>query len=250
MSKKQAMENDEMEIDLVELFRVLLKKWWLILLVALVGAAAAIGITKFAITPQYQSAASLYILTKTTTVTSVADLQIGTVISRDFEVIATSKPVLDAAIEEIRDKEGIEFTRADLLSMLTVTNKEDTRILEIKAVSDDPRYACLVANAVMDATAKRMSEIMKSDPPTTVERAEEAKMPFSPSVSKNAMLVFLAGAVLVCGILAVLFLMNDNIKTETDVEKYLDETTLAVIPFVKKRGKAKGEQAQPQRSKA
>lgn len=250
MSTKQAMENENMEIDLAELFHVLLRKWWLILIAALAGMSAAIVITRYAITPQYQSAASLYVLSKTTSVTSMADIQIGTALSNDFEVIATSKPVLDAAIESIKEKEGITFSREKISKMLTVTNKDNTRILVITAQSDNPVYACMVANAVMEATADRMAEIMKSDPPTTVELAEVAKAPISPSLQKNAILGFMAGALLVCGILVVLYLMNDNIKTEEDVEKYLGETTLVIIPYVKKRSKTKGEPGQVQRSNA
>lgn len=70
-------------------------------------------------------------------------------------------------------------------------------------------------------TQTKMGEIMKSDPPTTVENAETPQDPISPSLKKNTILGFLAGAVLVCAILVIQFLLNDNIKTEDDIEKYL-----------------------------
>ena len=38
-------ENDEMEIDLGAVFRMLLSRWWAILLTAILGAAAGLGIT-------------------------------------------------------------------------------------------------------------------------------------------------------------------------------------------------------------
>ena len=50
---------------------------------------------------------------------------------------------------------------------------------------------------------------------------------------KNAILGFLIGAVLACGVFVVQYLLNDNIKTEEDVVKYLGESTLVSIPFVK-----------------
>ena len=83
---------DEDTIDLLELARVLLKKWWLILLSAVFGGALALLVTITMINPQYQSNAMLYILSKTTTVTSLADLQLGSELTADFEVIAKSKP--------------------------------------------------------------------------------------------------------------------------------------------------------------
>ena len=235
MNKNQFLETDEMEIDLAELFRVLLRKWWLIAVTALLATAIAIGVTKIAITPKYQSQAMIYILTKTTSVTSMVDLQIGEAITGDFEIIATSKPVIDAAIEEIKRTENVTFTRKDIKEMLSITNEDDTRILMIRAIHENPEYACWVANAIADATSERMAEIMKSDPPTTVERAEVESVPVSPSLLKNAVIGFMLGAIAICGLLLVQFIMDDTIKTEDDIERYLGESTLVMIPNIKSK---------------
>jgi capsular polysaccharide biosynthesis protein len=229
--------DDEMEIDLAALFHVLLRKWWLIAICAFMGGVIALGITAGLMTPKYQSNAMLYILNKTTSVTSLADIQIGTELTADFEVIAESKPVIDAAIERIKEEEGKTFTRKDLLEMLQISNKSGTRILTISAISANPQDACIVANAVANETAERMADIMKADPPTTVEPAEVAEKPVSPSMRKNTAMGFLAGIVLVCGVLVIRFILNDNIQTEEDVERYLGLSTLATIPYVKNREK-------------
>ena len=247
MNEKQFLEHEEMEIDLIELLHVLIRKWWLILMIALVGFAGAVGYTKFMVTPMYQSQAMLYVLPNTTSVTSVTDLQIGMAITGDFEVIATSKPVIDKAIQTIQVEEGLKLKRSDIQGMVTVENMEDTRILVIKATSADPKKACMVANAMAEATAVRMAEITKKDPPTTVEMAEVAKSPISPSMTKNAALGFLLGAVLVCGVLVVQFLLNDNIKTDEDVEKYLGESTLVSIPLIRAKADNKKDELNKQK---
>ena len=241
--------DDEIEIDLGALFQSLLKKWWLIAICALIGAGIAISSTILLITPKYQSSAMLYILNKTTSVTSLADIQIGSALTADFEVIATSKPVLDGAIETLKKEEGKTFTRAQISSMLSVTNKDDTLILVITATSENPQDASIVANAVAKNTATKMGEIMKSDPPTTVENAETSENPISPNLKKNTVLGFLAGAVLVCAILVIQFLLNDNIKSEEDIEKYLGLSTLATIPKEKGRNKKKQEVKQSNEAK-
>lgn len=224
---------DEDTIDLLELARVLLKKWWLILLSAVFCGALALLVTITMINPQYQSNAMLYILSKTTSVTSLADLQLGSELTADFEVIAKSKPVLDSAIEKLKTESDKKFTRDDLNQMLSVSNKSDTRILVISATSTDPTDASLVANAVAEATAEQMAYIMKSDEPTTVEKAEVESTPVSPSLKKNLLMGILAGMVLACGILVVGYLMNDTINTEDDIKRYLDAPTLIIIPAEK-----------------
>ena len=233
--------DDEIEIDLLALFRVLLRKWWLIAICAVIGASVAIAVTILLITPQYQSKAMLYVLNKTTSVTSLSDIQIGSELTKDFEVIAKSKSVIDGAIENIKKEEGKSFTREEIYGMLTVGNESGTRILVITATSENPQDACIVANAVAEETAAEMGVIMKSDPPTNVERAEVSQKPISPNLIKNTAIGFLLGALLVCAVLVIRFLMNDNIKTEEDIEKYLGLTTLVAIPYIKKKARKKQE---------
>lgn len=246
MNEKQNLEIEGMQIDLLEVALVFLKKWWLILIVAVLGLVTGVGYTKMSVVPTYQSQALLYILPNTTSVTSVSDLQFGTVITNDFTIIATSKPVVDKAIDIVAEEHDVKFSRGDVLGMISITNLEETRILEIKATSSNPKYACWVANAMAEATAERMQEITKKDPPTTVEKAEVASRPNDIGTSRNGMLGFIVGAALVCGVLLVLYLLNDNIRTEEDVEKYLGEVALVSIPYVKGKGN-KGEELSKQK---
>lgn len=84
-----------------------------------------------------------------------------------------------------------------------------------------------------DATAERIAEVMVTDKPSTVEDAVVPQYPVSPSLKKNTLLAGLAGAVLVMAIIMINYLMDDRIKTEEDVMKYLELNTLASIPLNK-----------------
>lgn len=226
-------ENDEIEIDLGSLIQALLRKWWMFAAGGIIAGLIAVIVTLVLLTPQYESKSMLYILSKTTSVTSFADLQLSSGLTADFEVIATSMPVIDGAIEKIQEEDGITLTRKEIQEMISVSNTSDTRILVITAQDADPTRACIVANAVASETADQMAYIMKSDPPTTVEEAEVAVEPISPSVTKNTAIGILAGILLVGLYLVIQFIRNDNIKTQEDVEKYLGLSTLAVIPLEK-----------------
>ena len=67
-------------------------------------------------------------------------------------------------------------------------------------------------------------------PPKIIEDGELPTVKTSPSMSKNAMLGLLLGFVLSAGIVVVVTIMNDSIKTEDDIEKHLGLSTLAVVP--------------------
>lgn len=68
--------DEEMEIDLKELFFVLLQRWWIILLAGIICAGAAGVYTKTMVTPLYKSSSTIYILSKVTVV-SLSDIQLG-----------------------------------------------------------------------------------------------------------------------------------------------------------------------------
>ena len=93
--------GEETEIDLLELFQAMLHKLWLIVLLLVLGAGVAFGATKLFITPMYTASSEIYILTKTTSVTSLADIQMGAQITSDFAVLATSRPVVENVIKDL-----------------------------------------------------------------------------------------------------------------------------------------------------
>ena len=66
--------DDEVEIDLLEIFYALKKKILLVLMVALAGGCIAAAYTQFLMTPIYSSTSSILVLSKETTLTSLADL--------------------------------------------------------------------------------------------------------------------------------------------------------------------------------
>ncbi|MDO5785894.1 MAG: Wzz/FepE/Etk N-terminal domain-containing protein [Eubacteriales bacterium] len=239
MDNKRDMADDY--IDLVALFAAYLKRWWLIVICGFGGAFLALGITVYLITPLYTSSSMLYVLSKTTSITSVTDLTLADELTADYSIIAKSNPVLDGAIEQVEEEGNIKLTREEVEEMVSVSN-EASRILVIKAVSDDPELAALVANAVAEQTMDQMAEITKTDPPTMVEKAEVATHRSSPNWTKNTITGGLIGGVLSGLFLTICFLMNDNIKTEEDVEKYLGLSTLALIPENSKKSSRKQKQ--------
>ena len=71
MENTERMQNDEIEIDLRDILFVLLDRIWIILLSAVIGAVSFGLYTYALIEPVYQSQSMLYILTKSTSLTSL-----------------------------------------------------------------------------------------------------------------------------------------------------------------------------------
>lgn len=227
-------ENDEAAIDLVELFYVLKKKIFIILGAFAAGIAVMAMYTIFMVTPIYSATSKMYVISPTTSTISLSDLQFGSQLTADYSALIKSREVLTAVIE----KAGVDMSYEALNSAVSVENPAETRILTITVTNPVPQTAQELANIVAEVSAEKVADIMGTDEPNVFEQAVEPKSPISPSLKKNCILGGLAGIVIACGIITVMYLMNDSIKSEDDIEKYLGMTTLGVIPEkTKKKGK-------------
>lgn len=225
-TRLSAYEDDEMEIDLLELLAAMKRKLWMILLAAVIGGGLAGAFSKFVLTPQYTSTAMVYILSKETTLTSLADLQIGSQLTKDYRIIVTSRPVLEDVVESL----GLNMTYKDLKKKITIDNPADTRILSIMAEDPDPYLAKQIADKVADTASEYIGDIMEMIPPKLIEDGEIPIEKSSPSNGRNALLGALAAVVLVCGAITLSVVMNDTVRSEEDVAKYLGLTVLSSVP--------------------
>ncbi len=233
-------ENDEIEIDLGELFFVLLGHWKRIVLAAILAAAVVFAYCRLLVTPQYESTAKLYVLSKSTSLTSLADVQLGTSLTQDYMEVVNSRPVLEKVIEKLE----LEDTYEELKGRLEVENPSDTRILAITVRDPDPERAKEIVDEVADVSADFIAERMDQDSPNVFENGYVNEEKVSPTTVKNSAIGGIIGALLAAALVVVLHLMNDTIMTSDDIEKYLGMNTLSSIPL------EEGEQANPKRLKA
>ena len=74
----------------------------LIVLAALLAGAVIAGVaTKIFITPVYSATSTMLVLTKETTLSSLADLQIGSQLTKDYNILITSRTVLQDVVDEL-----------------------------------------------------------------------------------------------------------------------------------------------------
>ena len=231
LKKPKVQQNDQ--IDLIEIFSLLLRKAWIVVLCLIVGGTLAFGWTKLRVTPMYTASSTIYVLTKTTTVTSIADLQLGSQLTNDFVILAKSRPVIETVIEDL----DLDYTYEAVSRMISITNEENTRIVKFSVSHADPEMAKNIANSVAEATAERIAYIMNTDKPKIVEEAVEPTVPSSPNVLRNIEKGALLGTGLAIAVIMLLYLLNDTLQTEADVLKYLDLNVLAVIPAEKEKRK-------------
>lgn len=224
---KNYIREEELEIDLIELFFVLLSKWHLLFLTGLLCAMIGLLSSMFLMSEKYQSKTSIYIYEQQKETISYTDLQISTVLTKDYEVLIKGRTVLEKVIEELE----LDCSYGALNSMITVNVPDSTRIVEIIVKTTDPYLSKDIADAVREVASATIKDVMGVDAVNVVETANLPEGKSGPNVSKYTMLGGALGVVAAAGIIIVLFLSNDTIRSQEDVERYLELGVLGTIPL-------------------
>ena len=226
----QEIQDDEVTIDLMELFSALWAKKTIIILSAVFMALVAFVGTKMFVTPKYTSVTKLFVMAKnddTSASATYADLQTGSMLAKDYMELVKSRPVLEKTISKLK----LDVTPEELAGMITTETPTDTRIMSISVTDDDPKEAKQIADTLRKAVSVQITEIMNADSVNTVEEGNLPTSPSSPNVKKNMMLGALLGLVISMGLIVLISILDDTVKTPDDVEKYLGLNVLVSIPI-------------------
>ncbi|MCR5502966.1 MAG: protein-tyrosine kinase [Lachnospiraceae bacterium] len=226
-------DNNEIEIDLIEMFGILLSHAWIIILTGLFVATACFALSKFVVTPYYDSTTKIYILNKSeSTAVTYSDVQIGTQLTKDYAELINSRYVL----EEVISKLSLDVEYKDLLKKVSVTTPADTRIVSITVTDYDPASAMNIANCIREVASDHIQNVMDIEAVNVVETANMPTEKAGPSSLRWTVLGGAISVLFVCVILLIRYLTDDTIKTSEDVERYLGLSTLAMIPLIEDDG--------------
>lgn len=225
--------NEELEINLVEIFGLLLNKIVIILLSAVLGLVIAFAYTKLLITPQYQSSTEIYVTNSSANNNTteegikVTDLQSSTYLTKDYMILAKSRPVMNSVIEKLK----LDMSANDLEAKTSVTTYTDTRIIKIAVSDSDPLEAKKLTDAVTTEAIAHIENIIGVDSVKLSNgEANIPANPISPNTKLNSIIGFLIGMFIAIVVVIVKYILDDSIKTQDDIEKYLGLSVLGLIP--------------------
>ncbi|MBO5280670.1 MAG: hypothetical protein J6B55_05570 [Clostridia bacterium] len=245
-------ENTQtIEIDIAKIFRSILSKLWLVILVGLIAALGAYYYTSEMVTPTYSSTARVYIQNRQTTQSSTSDLQSATTLKEDFQVIVRSDEVYRQALDSIGE-DGANYK--SLRGKVSLDNNT-TRFVDITVSDPDPVRAKKLADAIAYVSRIRAKEILGVEDVAIEQLGSVSTSPSSHNMSKNISLGAAAGIVLVSCFIGLVSFFDNKLTTVDDIEKYLGITVLGSIPDIKtvpgfaKKIKAAEEESRPKKSK-
>lgn len=182
------------DINLQELLLVYFRKWWIILVCLILGAAIAFGGTYLFVTPLYQAKISIYVNNNKSfegkDYLSGADLSAAQRLVNTYVTVATSERVLDKISERLDGK----YDSEQLSRMITAEQLNDTEIFCVYVLHEDPAEAARIANTAADVAPVEIAEVIDGTSARIIDSAKVPTTRYSPSYSRMALLGGVVGA--------------------------------------------------------
>ena len=226
-------EQDKIEIDVVQMLKVLWKRKLIIALATIVTGALAFGYSSFVVKPQFTSTTRIYVVNRNQgdkPGLTNQDLQAGSYLVKDYREIILSQDVLEKVVAD----QGLNFDAKALSKKVQVTVPADTRIVSISVKDGNPDEASRIANALREVAAQKIISVTKVSDVTTLEEARPALSPSSPNIRRNTILGVGIGASIVILLALLVELLDDRVKRPEDIEEVMHISLLGVIPNLEK----------------
>ncbi|SCX18127.1 Capsular polysaccharide biosynthesis protein [Lachnospiraceae bacterium YSD2013] len=225
-------------IDLTGVFRAILKRFWILVLCAIIGAGAAGGYAaSIKTTPMYRSTAKLYVTGVYSATVSSQSIAAGQAILSSYYNILESRPVLTTVIETL----GLNMTYSQLKSCIEEKGISGTCMVNISASFPEPEWAKTIVDEVIKISSQYSYDIMGMAPPVVVESASVPTSPYNihSRVKKYAFFGGAGAGFLALVIVVLLSLTDNKIRDTKDVNWRTGLDVKAVVPADKGEKTAK-----------
>jgi capsular polysaccharide biosynthesis protein len=214
--------NKEINIDLRRCLKAILKKWWLIVIIAILCYAIAFLITI------NNSREDEY--TAVTTVYSIMDHSALTLYSE----IITSAKVSERASALL----GISDMNAnDIKDMISVKAYSTTLVLGISASSTNKVIAIKVANAVAEVFIEEVNNITSNNSVRLLDEATTAELSYNKQLEqlKFRIIVTLIGVALLCAWITIREIYTKKIHSLFEIGLDGELNIISIIPTFDKK---------------
>ena len=222
--------RQEREIDLLDLALTLLSQWYIIAAVTVVvgiGAAGFFFLKTFS-PDEYSASTTLYVrnqLSGENTI-STSDLSSSLMLVNDYSELISSRRVTERVCEML----GLPSLRGYKISVDSVTN---TRFIRVTVNGLYPESVTYIANAISAVFTDVVKEVMDVENVSVVDEAVVPTSPSGPPRLRNTLIAMAIAFVATAGVLAVIDLSNNTVKTTEDIEEQFGIPVLATVSLVK-----------------
>ena len=226
--------NEEFSIkDLISLF---IPKIGLILVCALVASLLFGGYASFIKDDTYTSSAKMHVIKQTSSQISTSDIDFISKVIDDYKVLITTDMFLNYVIQDVEDDETYvnnnwNISKSYIKGHMSTSAITDD-ILQISVTTDNPAKSHLIATAVSEVIRDRSRELFAFGDTLTVKivHASTPNSANSKNVARNALIGFVAGAVVSMLAIFTISLFDIVVRDKKKLEDTFGLPIIGLIP--------------------
>ncbi|MEH7146461.1 YveK family protein [Priestia megaterium] len=223
----------EETISLRELFQVLRKRLWLIVLITIIAATVSAAISFFVLTPVYESKTQILVnqAKSDEQLYNPQTVQTNVQLINTYNDIIKSPAILDKVIKELK----LGSSAQSLSGQIQVTNAQDSQVAQIIVQDTSAKRATQIANTTASVFKKEVPKIMNVDNVSVLSKATlgESASPVKPQPLINIAIAVVVGLMVGVGLSFLMEYLDNTLKTEQDIENLLELPVMGVITTIK-----------------
>ncbi|MBP3646786.1 MAG: hypothetical protein J6K55_10225 [Clostridia bacterium] len=226
-------ENEYIQIDLLKIFEGIIGRFWMVALCMILCGALLFSYAAFYLSPMYEASVMVYVnnssfsVGATTFSISASEISAARGLVDTYLVILKTRSTLN---EVIRLGE-LDYTYEQLVGKISAEAVNETEVFSIKVTCGDPYEAEHIANTIARVLPDKIAAIVEGSAARIVDYAVVPSQKVSPSIRKYTLVGLLLGALASCGVIVVIELLDDRIRTENYLlENFSTIPLLSVIP--------------------
>ena len=228
----------ERSIDIMRLLRVLLKRIWIILLIAVLCAVMAFGYAKIFVTPTYRSSFTAYVNNRMTTTEGQSNMTSADIsASRSLtylyqEIILSRSMLMDAA-----NACGLQVSYATLTKNVATSVSSNAAIISVYVSAKTPEEAMRLASAIATVAPEHVERIVDGSSMRIVDYPVQPNAPYAPNTMRYAMMGFLTALLLGCAGVILFDVIVDKVASATEIEERYGIAVIGIIPDMQQADK-------------
>lgn len=218
------------KIDMVKLLKYMLRRIWILIIVAEIGFGAMYYRAVFMQPDTYTAVATMYVFNGNPNVvnyqyTNTTDLNTAVMLVDTYKVVIRSNKVLNSVAERLGNSISAEY----IDRTLGFGSVDKTGVMRISSTTTNPKLSMEICNAVADIAPAEIIRVVNAGNVQVVDYAELPERPNDKQGIKMGIIGALAGMVLAGGILVVLFLLNQKLTGSDELKERYNLQLLSII---------------------
>lgn len=222
------MENNE-EIDIKRIIEIIFSKKLIITLIILLSVTLGYVYSYYYKKPEYKSSVTILLVAdenKTDKSLTQTDVNLNNGLISTYSSIAKSSSILQKTIQNL----NLDIPVSKLEQNVEAKQIDNTQFLEISVKNESPERAKNIANELAEVFTEQIKEIYNLQNISIVDKAETEENPCNINHMKDMIIFGFAGIVLSIIIAMIIYMFDDTVKDQKDIEKNIKLRTIGTLP--------------------